>query len=132
MNRRHLIASAPAAAFAVSLPGAAQADTPDPVIPVYERWLAARADWKRHKDVPGNENWDAPESLEAEARENAAFGEMLDMTPASMAGIAALAHVLWDLDGPVADTDAPEPNAKLMLGILRATIGAEKARELIG
>lgn len=140
MDRRTLLKFAPAASLAACVPATVQAsETLDPVIPVYERWLTARADWYRYADLPGNGNWDMPESLEAEARENAAFWEILDITPISFAGIAALAHVLWDLDGPPINPDheeyremADHPNCKLMLGILRAAIGPEKARELIG
>lgn len=71
---------------------------PDPVLPLFEEWNAARADWVVFSKLPGNENFDFPESLEAEERESAAFDAMVETMPTSTKGIAALTHVtaVWE------------------------------------
>ncbi len=104
----------------------------DPVMPLYRQWDDARKDWHRWADFPGNGNWDMPESKAAESRQAAAFKEMIEMTPTSMAGIAALAHVLWDTDGPSVvpecegyQAQADTPGCKLMLAIWRAASGEQ-------
>lgn len=98
MNRRDILAALPAVAFAPRAVSAA--DVPDPILPLYRQWQEARAEWHALADLPGNENWDSAATVEADARENAAFWAMLDMTPVTMEGVAALAHVLWTLEGP--------------------------------
>lgn len=104
----------------------------DPILPLYRQWVAARNEWHRYVGLPGNENWDAPESKAAEAQENAAFWEMIEMTPTSMEGIAALIHILWSLEGPAVATDheefherADHPNCKLMAAIWRGATGRD-------
>jgi hypothetical protein len=105
--------------------------TQDPIIPLYQEWCRARRDWLAMADKPGNEDWDHPESKAAEARWDAAFDAMLKLTPASLPGIAAFAHVLWSLVGPSSAEDTPDfeeecelPECKLLAGIWRGAGGA--------
>ncbi|ARO13369.1 hypothetical protein BVG79_00007 [Ketogulonicigenium robustum] len=102
----------------------------DPIVPLYREWAKAREEFFALADLPGNEDWDWPESVDADARENAAFWKMIELTPTSLAGIAALTHVLWTLDGPTAiegssdrKEEANHPNCKIMRAIWRATSG---------
>lgn len=108
----------------------ATASTFDPILPLYREWRAARAEWLRLWDLPGNGNWDFPESIAAEKRENAAYDAMIDLTPVSSEGIAALAHVLWATEGPIVHQSSPDfpeqcdqPGNKLIRAIWRAAGG---------
>ncbi|MFE3836937.1 hypothetical protein [Pseudogemmobacter sonorensis] len=133
-NRRRLFGAIPAFSFGALVDaGASSAKTKgesDPILPLFREWVAARKEWYRHADPPGNGNWDMPESKAAEARENAAFRAVLEMTPTSMAGIAALATVMWDLNEAVdgshceglAET-VEQQNEKLIAAIYRAASG---------
>ncbi|NDV52154.1 hypothetical protein [Salipiger sp. PrR003] len=76
--------------------------TEDPILPHYRAWLAAREDWRRASMVPGNEDFDSPESLDADEREFAAEDRMLDTVPTSKEGLAAVAHLMWVHLGPAA------------------------------
>lgn len=115
MNRRDILAGAPALAL---LPGgaAAGADTTasgsssgeDPILPHYREWVAAKTEWWRWFDAPGNGNFTFSESLEAERREDAAFEAMMQTPATTMEGIAALAHVLWLAAGPSCIEDSPD------------------------
>jgi hypothetical protein len=121
----------PLTGAALSLPALAHAgDRHDPVLPHYRQWVSARAEWLRLTDLPGNGNYDAPESMAEEDKEQTAFRAMCEETPTSMEGIAALAHALWDLDGPVFCPDHEDyeaatnsQNCKLIAAIWRAASG---------
>lgn len=97
IHRRALLTGAGAAAAAgpVSMAIAA-ATVEDPVLPLFREWVTARIDWYQYVDG----DWDAPEALAAEKRETDAYWAIVDTTPATMAGIAALTCVLWDVVGP--------------------------------
>lgn len=102
----------------------------DPVVPLYRDWCRARQDWLDVAEAPGNEDWDSPASKEANARWAAAFYDMLHLTPCSLQGIAAFAHVLWEMAGPGSTEDHPAyedecraPEALLIAGIWRAAGG---------
>lgn len=102
----------------------------DPVLPLYRQWTEARANWRRLAALPGNGNFDTPESKVEEEAEHTAFLALIELTPTSPAGIAALAHVLWDLEGPVVPQDhdefaalADKPSCKLIHAIWRASSG---------
>lgn len=95
MKRRDVMKFAPAVGVALAPPPAAQADQPDPLVPLYREWLDARRVWRELADLPGNGNWDDPRSLAAEARENAAEEAMLTLKPTSLEGIGALAALAW-------------------------------------
>lgn len=136
MTRRDVLKAGSKAAALATLPAAAlatsaMAGAEDPVLPLYRQWMAARRDWYRHTGADVLEDWDEnPASKAAQDREDAAFWAMVDMAPTSMAGIAALAHVLWDVEGPSAwpgsetySEQARAPSCKLMLQIWRATSG---------
>lgn len=129
-TRRNLLLALPVAGLAAAVPALANADEEDPILPLYRQWLAARDDWHRHADLPGNEDWNAPQSQAASDRKQAAFSAMVEMTPTSMAAMAALIHVLWDLDGPTLSegsegylAEAEEPNCKLMRALWRGASG---------
>lgn len=138
LTRRALLADAAAAdpfvapaTAGVNKALVSAAEPEDPILPLYREWMAARIEWCRLSDLPGNGNWDSPESIAAEAREDAAFSAMVDMTPTGMAGIAALAVVLWDWSGPCSvpldeaafREQCDEPSNKLILAIWRAASG---------
>ncbi len=145
MNRRDLLTTGPLAALSAALaagdvtaataqavPALARAEDEDPILPIYRRRVAARKEWYRYIDLPENDKWDMPESKAAEAIERAAERAMIDMTPTSMAGIAALIHVLWDMEGPRAPADsedflgqADDPPCKLMTAIWRGASGQQ-------
>lgn len=125
LTRRAALCAAPVAL----IPLPALSATDDPILPLYQEWRAARAEWFRHYDLPGNGNWDSPESMAAANRETRAFYAMADMTPVSMEGIALLACVLWDAEGPASlndDVYAEEcrtPKNRLIASIWRAASG---------
>ena len=128
MNRRTLLTALPASSFFIATP--AQASITDPVVPLYHEWLAANAEWKRLGEIPGNEDFDSPESIRAEHRADAALYAMIELTPTSAEGMAALVHVLWSLEGPCFRADQPEylaeceyPGNKVLFSLWRATSG---------
>lgn len=130
ISRRNLLAALPASTLALSLPASAKQE--DPILPLYRDWKLARKEWHRLSDMPGNENWDCPESLAADDRESAAFWAIVDMTPVSIEGIAALAHVLWINDGPNSRADDPDypvecawPGNKMIRAIWQAASGQD-------
>ncbi len=132
-SRRRFLTSLPAAGAALVATAAVALDTSDPVLPLFREWVSARKEWYRYADLPGNGNWQAPESKAAEARENAAFLAMIDSTPTSMAGIAARVTVLWDLNGPTEGGDSEEfaeiadqHDNKLIRAIYRAASGTNE------
>jgi len=69
----------------------------DPILPLYRKWLAARAEWNRLAE------FERDETPEGEAHWNATFeasDQMQELTPVSPQGIAAIVHVYWYLEGP--------------------------------
>ncbi|MBI6628318.1 hypothetical protein [Pontibaca salina] len=131
MKRRDFMKAAPAALAVSTLPAATLAhEEADPILPLYRQWVDARKEWYLYADLPGNGDWDMPESMAAQAKEDDAFWAMIEMTPTSTEGIAALSHVLWDLEGPSVVPEhkeyaerANEPHRKLMRAIWRAASG---------
>lgn len=102
----------------------------DPILPLYRQWCEARQVWFALSDLEGNEDWDHPTSEAADERESAAFFAMIEMTPISPEGIAALAHVLWATKGPDSafgsenwKAECKWPGNKLIRGIWRAASG---------
>lgn len=130
-SRRDLLLTLPAASMSLALPTIVASDEPkDPILDIYRQWADARANWLRLAALPENGNFDMPESLEAAEQKQAAFSKMIEMTPISTAGIAALVHVLWDLEGPCVSPEHENyqeqvnaPNCKLMLAVWRAAVG---------
>ena len=102
-SRRQIIAAAPLAALTFS-PAAAASE--DPIIPHYRRWTAALAEWRRLAEL--SEDWEGPEFEAVTRIESEATDAMVDMTPQSPEGFAALAHVLWYWEGPSMSPDCPE------------------------
>lgn len=111
----------------------------DPVLPHYREWLAARTEWERCAQLPGNGNNDWPESLAAKDRENEAREAMTEITPTTMAGIAALVHVLWDWAGPVStrgskffEEECEEEENLLLAAIWRGASGNDGLPPFVG
>jgi hypothetical protein len=128
MNRRTMLAALPVSTFALA--GAASPTPADPVVSLYHEWLAARAEWAVLSDIPGNEDFDLPESIAAMDRWHELMHQMLELTPSTIEGIAAMMHILWDIAGPAFRPDLPEfieemdaPRNKAMFAIWRAASG---------
>lgn len=100
MPRRTLLTALPTMGAALAVPQIAQATAPDPLVPLYHEWLNARREWRKLAYLPGNEDWDDPRSIAAEARERAAEEAMMTLKPTSFEGIGALAALVWDYVSP--------------------------------
>lgn len=105
MSRRTLLAALPASTLALA--PAASSTPSDPILEHYREWLDANREWKQLSDMPGNEDWKWPESIEAEKRGDKALEAMIELTPTSLEGIAAMVHVLWYLEGPASRPELP-------------------------
>ncbi|WP_306043866.1 hypothetical protein [Mameliella sp. MMSF_3455] len=90
----------PATGAALTFSPAAAASEPDPLVPLYHEWLDARRTCRALAALPGNEDWDDPRAVAAEARETAAEKQMLTLKPTSFEGIGALAALAWVFVGP--------------------------------
>ena len=95
---------------------AARPAQPDPILPIYREWVAARAE--------------GGDDHAATGFEAAAFRVMAGLTPTSQAGIAALATLLWSLHGPSVQPEheryaeeCADPTAMLIAAIWRAASG---------
>lgn len=100
MKRREFIAASGLLAAPMIAPAAT---SEDPFLPCFRAWLRAKQDWWQasQQEVPGAyEEWESPECLEAQRREDLAFNAMMATPPATMEGIAALAQVIWNELGP--------------------------------
>lgn len=122
-TRRTLIAALPAAGVAALLPVAVNPGQDDPILVPYRQWLGARRYWLEHSET-------ATLRVLAEEREDEALETLVNATPSSMEGIAALIHVLWDVAGPSVTPDqdayleqADDPALKLIAAIWRAASG---------
>jgi hypothetical protein len=128
MNRRTMLAALPTSTFAL---GAAASSTPtDPILTHYREWLDARAECMRLIYAAGNGSLDLPEIKAAEAREDVALDAMVELTPKTKEGMAALLHVVWYFEVQEAERQLPEyadqvedPMHKAILGLWRATTG---------
>lgn len=109
MKRRSFIAGAAALTCTTALRAEVNFGC-DPILAHYADWRAASAEFLRLSYEPGNENMDSTQILDAEQRQSAAFHAMLDMTPVAPAGVAALAHVLWEFKGPYRQPDPATPH----------------------
>lgn len=96
MSRRALLAATPA--FWVAAPVVAlstEIAAPDPFLDHYLQWVEARNEWLKLAEMPGNDDWDWPESIAAESAQNEAFFLMSNLMPTSIEGFAAMAHLVW-------------------------------------
>lgn len=124
MNRRAFLTVGSVAALgsAVAAP-AASALPADPILAHYRAWCAARNDW--FAATPA-------ESDEACEREWAAVDAMIATPPSTPAGVAALAHLLWAIEGPCArddslhyETQCNERDARIFATLWRFGTGRE-------
>ena len=111
-TRRSVLTKGLAAAAVLSSLPAVAGEAEDPVLSVYREWAAARAEWARMVEASENHDWETPECEAVEERETALFFELLDLTPTTMAGIAAMTHVMWDFMGPATRCDLAEEYAE--------------------
>ena len=132
LSRRELFAALPVAGLAVALPLSSEANVPDPMLAIYHEWLEARQTWKELAAVPGNEKWDSPAILAAEAREVIAEKLMLETAPTSLEGIGALAALAWEYANPgltdpqlLAEEVAQSLDCLAVIAIWRACTGLE-------
>lgn len=102
VTRRSVLAAAPLLGLAAT-PVLAAVEPEDPILPLYRRWCAARAERVIAIHDAECEGKDPRQTIEALSdREFAAFDELRELRPASLAGIAAHAHALWVYGGPCA------------------------------
>ncbi|RYH02747.1 hypothetical protein EU805_09075 [Salipiger sp. IMCC34102] len=130
LTRRAVLTALPVSGIALATPFPIQAQVLDPVVPLYHQWLAARAEWYELAKLPSNADFDDPRSLEAAAREDAAFNAAAELTPCSSDGMAALAHMVWESFGPTAIVNSPDyqrqcdfPDIKMIAALWRAASG---------
>lgn len=122
-TRRALLKAAPVLAIA---PSAALASAEDLILPIYREWCEAHSAWRARADT---HDWDGPEMKALQEAEYAAFDRITLMTPTSMAGIAAMAHLLWTFNATWAEgTEEREKGIGslenlLLAGIWRAASG---------
>lgn len=117
----------------LAAPIALHAELEDPVLPIYREWCAANAEWSGVVREAGDDYESLPDTSEVEARFYAASDRILACpAPTTLAGIAALAHLLWDYEGPGAPSDGPEyakqcgqTGNKLIATIWRAASGQD-------
>lgn len=128
IDRRTLLTALPASTLALAT--AVSSSPSDPILKHYDEWLSAKNEWERLSNIPGNEDWEWPESIEAEKRADAALDAIIELTPSSLEGIAAMTHILWYLEGPVMRPGTPDHDEELtwkgnraMLAIWRAASG---------
>lgn len=96
MKRRDIVKILPTSLSIAALPSALKASmAEDPILTHYRDWLAARSEWRELADLSGNEDWDDPRSVDAQARWDAAEEAMLATRPTTMEGVAALAALAW-------------------------------------
>ena len=130
-TRRNMLKALPLAAGIPLIPEVAQgALREDPIMPLYRQWVQARKEWFRLSELPENADSDSAEMVAAEEVEEQAFWAISRMKPVSMKGMAAVMHLLWDLDGPYAIFDSEkyesqldEPSNRLMLALWQSMTG---------
>ncbi|WP_152534632.1 hypothetical protein [Martelella sp. AD-3] len=105
----------------------------DPTLFHYRVWRAVRAEWCRaliqvESGQTTVKNLDAIQRRELEARD-----ALISLTPTTLNGIAAIAHLLWDELGPskanlsegeYAARCASDPTLKMIAAIWRAADGS--------
>jgi hypothetical protein len=99
LTRRAVLTSAPVLAVSMAAaPVMAEIgmSKEDPIMAVYRDWCTAREEWFDLSDTFP----EPPELDEAANREFDAFYRMAEMQPVTMEGMAALAHVFWNYEGP--------------------------------
>ena len=109
MNRR-LFLAAPGLLAAPLVARAGHADAE--LLHHYHLWAQAKRDWYRLSDLPGNENWDTPEMVEATRREDEAFAAMMATPARTMEGMAVLVALMWDVNRPDVAVSHPDYDAQ--------------------
>lgn len=100
VTRRRVLAGGSLLGLAAT-PVLAAVEPEDPLLAIYSRWCAVRAERMIAIHDAESARRDPCPIVEALSdREFAAFDELRELTPASLAGIAACAHALWLYGGP--------------------------------
>lgn len=107
-------------------------DDEDPILPLYREWWDGMTEWYRIIRAPDHDE-ETPEEKEAYRRWDEACSAIRNMTPTSMAGIAALAHVFWEFSGCSAksigaelyEAECNNPERKPIALIWRAASGKD-------
>ncbi|PJN96331.1 hypothetical protein CNY89_03150 [Amaricoccus sp. HAR-UPW-R2A-40] len=100
VTRRNVLAAGSLLGLAAA-PALAAVEPEDPILPIYRCWCAVRAERMiaiHDAECAGIDVCQAVEDLSD--REFAAFDELRELRPTSLAGIAAHAHALWVYGGP--------------------------------
>lgn len=104
--KRRLFLAAPGLLAAPLIARAGHADAE--LLHHYRLWAQAKRDCIALSYLPGNENLDTPEALDADRRQDAAFDAMMATPARTMEGIAVLAALIWDCNGPDTYVNHPE------------------------
>lgn len=108
ITRRSILKAAPALAAVAAAPVAlAAVPVEDPVLAPYRRWSESRSAWTALMDADLTKPEQSPDVRALMDVELTAFWEITKLTPTTMAGVAAVAHVLWAIDGPSLVTSHP-------------------------
>ena len=104
------------------------ATTPDPILEPYNRWWKAFEEFGRLAVLP-DADWESPEMVALCDARNIGFDDVDDGQPVNMAGIAAVAHVIWANSityrpgSPDFDIEVNEPNTRMIAAIWRCASG---------
>lgn len=137
-SRRAFVCALPALA---TTPALALPQNPSECIDSHPEWLAqwqaARARWRVLAKLPGNENWDAPESIECD-RIQSAMERQLETVPATTLE-GACACMEWVLEEASVSEwlyqghrEAIENAHRAILHVMANSSGGMKARERAG
>ena len=128
-TRRSVLTGGIAATAALGALPAIATEAEDPTLPFYREWQAAAREfhrcWGLYGSYPDNEGANA-----ASEREYAAERAIAELTPTTMAGFAACAHLLWDGYGQHNGLD--DPITRLILAIWRGATGDSQPPERPG
>lgn len=117
MPRRSVLAALPATGMAFA--ATASAEENDPVLDLYQEWLKALLGWQRLSRMNGHAE-DTQEMIDLVDRRFDLLDQIVDSTPRSLEGVAALAHVTWEEAGPCILEGAEGSEEELSLPIHRA------------
>lgn len=116
-------------AHAAPSPSSGNPPIADPILIHYQEWLEARAELQKLFEASGDLKIN-PEMRAVEAREDAALNAMVELTPQSFYGMAALLHAIWYFEVPEVDSNqldyadrCKDPVHKALINLWRAVTG---------